>query len=211
MHKVFRKVITEAIRDVVNELKEIDLDIEQISNLDIEQLGTDMITLAAGKQRIEKPVFAEGWENVLQLIDDKVYSHLKKGDLVRFSMEWMSRVDVITPIRVDRLGELMANGINFRGLEHNKIGKEHQETFTKLTLAYREMGFEPGYRICERQDSTYQFVGRNNEGIVLIVSENPMSATWIPRSSNKDLVDNAIQTFDTDYELGVDIADIEGD
>ncbi|MFW9843540.1 MAG: hypothetical protein ACFFEV_03075, partial [Candidatus Thorarchaeota archaeon] len=145
---------------------------------------------------------------VLQLIDDKVYDSLKKGDEVRFALEWMSRVDVLTPARVGRLMKLMEDGVNFRGLEHNKISKEHREAFKQLTLQYREQGHKPGFRICDKQDSTYQFVGRNDVGIVLIVSENPMSATWIPRSSNPDLVDNAIQTFDADYELGIDIEDI---
>jgi len=211
MHQVFRKAISEATRDTTKELKEIDSDIEQLSNIDIEQLREELIFFAAGKQKVEKPVFAVGWEDVLQLIEDKVYSHLKKGDYVRFSLEWLSRVDVLTPIRVDRLGKLMGLGINFRGVEHNTISRQQREAFKKFALTYREQGHQPGYRICERQDSTYQFVGRNNEGIVLIVSENPMSATWIPRDANPELIDNAIQTFDADYDAGVDITEIGSD
>ncbi|TFG33108.1 hypothetical protein EU528_01245 [Candidatus Thorarchaeota archaeon] len=211
MHEVFRKAINKAISKLENELHLIDTEIEQLSKIDIEELSTDMISLAAGKQKIEKPVFAEGWENVIQLIEDKIYTYAKKGDLVRFSLEWLSRSDMITPIRADRLGRLMDEGVIFLGLEHNKISKQQRELFKRFTLAYREQGFNPGFRICERQDSTYQFVGRNDEGIVLIVSENPMSATWIPRNANPDLVDNAIESFDTDYDVGEDITDIGGD
>ena len=211
MHEVFRKAIREAISEIGDELGEIDSEIEQISNMNLKELASDMISLAAGEQKIEKPVFAEGWENVLQLIDDKVYSHVKKGDLVRFSLEWLSRPDMITAIRADRLGKLMEDGVIFQGLEHNKVSKKQRELFKKFTLAYREQGYQPGFRICERKDSTYQFVGRDNEGIVLIVSEKPMSATWIPRSANADLVDNAIETFDADYDAGEDIAAIGGD
>lgn len=211
MNQVFRKTLSRVTQDIAKELREIDSDIEQLTNMDLKKLRADMISLAAGKEKIEKPVFVEGWEDVLHLIDDKVYSHLKKGDLVRFALEWLSRVDVLTPARVQRLAQLMGSGIIFRGLEHNKIGNDQREAFTKFLLAYRAQGYQPGFRICERQDSTYQFVGRNNEGIVLIVSENPMSATWIPRSSNTDLVDNAIQTFDTDYDAGVDITEMGSD
>lgn len=211
MHQVFRSAIREAVSNTTDELNRIDSSIEKLSDMDLEQLSSDLITLTAGKKKIEKPVFAEGWEDVLQLIDDKIYAHLKKGDEVRFALEWLSRVEVITPTRIARLGKLMGNGVNFRGVEHNKISRQHREAFKQFTIAYREQGYSPGFRICERQDSTYQFVGRNDDGIVLIVSENPMSATWIPRSSNPDLVDNAIKTFDADYELGVDIEDIEGD
>ena len=115
---------------------------------------------------------------------------------------------MITPVRVERIGSLLENGIIFRGLEHNKIVKEQQDLLKKFTLFFREQGYQPGFRIYERKDATYQFVGRGDEGIVLIVSENPMSGTWIPRSSNPELVDNAIKTFDDDYAAGIDIAEI---
>ena len=59
--------------------------------------------------------------------------------------------------------------------------------------------------MCLREDSTYQFVGRNSEGILLIVSENPLSVTWLPRSANPELLDNAIQSFDKDYSEGSDV------
>jgi hypothetical protein len=211
MHEVFRKAIKDATSKIENELGEIDSEIELISKMNIDELKQDMLALAAGEQKIEKPIFAEGWESVLQLIDDKIYNHVKKGDLVRFAMEWLSRPDMITAMRVDRLGKLMADGVIFQGLEHGKVSKQQQELFKRYTFAYREQGYNPGFKICERQDSTYQFVGRSDEGIVLIVSENPMSATWIPRSANPDLVDNAIETFDADYDAGIDIADMGGD
>jgi len=210
IHEVFRRELNKKTSEIEEELNEIDSEIEYISNMDLENLASDMILLVAGKQKIEKPIFAEGWENVLQLIDDKVYSHVKKGDLVRFSLEWLSRPDMITPLRLDRLEKLMGNGVVFQGLEHNKVTIKQREIFKKFTLGYRALGYEPGLRICERKDSTYQFVGRNDDGIVLIVSENPMSATWIPRSANPDLVDNAIERFDVDYKNGVDIVDIGG-
>ena len=124
MHKVIRKAISEATSEITKELEEIDSDIEDLSNMRLEQLRDDIISLAAGKEKLERPVFAVGWDDVLDLIDDKIYSHTKKGDLVRFSLEWLNRVDVLTPARVNRLAELMGRGIIFRGLEHNKIGKE---------------------------------------------------------------------------------------
>lgn len=211
MSEVFRNSIRERTAEIGKELGAVDAEIEQISNIDLEDLASDLILLIAGKQKIEKPIFAEGWENVFQLIDDKVYNHATKGDIVRFSLEWLSRPDMITALRIERLQKLMENGVNFQGLEHNKVSKKQQDLFKKFTLHYRKQGYKPGFRIYERKESTYQFVGLNDDGIVLIVSEDPMSATWIPRSANPDLVDNAIETFDTDYNAGEDVVDIGGD
>jgi len=204
IHKALRQAINSTTSEIEEEIQTHDDELDNINKIDISELGSEIISYAAGEQKIEKPVFAEGWENVLQLLEDKIYSFAKKGDLVRFSMEWMSDVEIITPRRIEILRKLMESGVTFHGLEHNKVSKKHIKTFAEYTRHYREQGFSPGFRICERQNSTYQFVGRNDEGIVLITSEKPMSATWIPRSANPALVDNAIETFDSDYEAGID-------
>jgi len=208
MHKVFHKKMKETTQEIKSEIRDIDSEIEVLNKMNAEDIASDMIAIAAGKHKIERPLFAEGWEDVLQLIDDKIYSHLKKGDLVRFSIEWLSRPDMITQVRIERIRNLLENGIIFHGLEHGKIDKEQQDLLKKFTLFFREQGYQPGFRICERKEATYQFVGRNSEGIVLIVSENPLSASWIPRSSNPELVDSAIKTFDEDFNAGIDIEEI---
>ena len=204
LHNALRQAINDATNEIKKEIQITDDELEAIEKIDISKLGSEIISYTAGEQKIEKPIFAEGWESVLQLLEDKIYSSAEKGDLVRFSMEWISNVDIITPRRIELLRKLMEKGVVFHGLEHNKVSKKHFKSFAQYTRAYREQGFTPGFRICERQNSTYQFIGRNDEGIVLITSENPMSATWIPRIANPALVDNAIETFDADYAAGID-------
>jgi hypothetical protein len=205
MHKVFRRIIKDKISEIDNELRLIDSEIEELSRLDEDNLASELLSLVAGKKQIARPAFAVGWENVLQLIDDKIYNNLKRGDFVRFCVEWLSRADVINPIRVERIEKLLKKGVKFHVLEHNKISQEKRKTFKQLTMTFIEKGYTPKFRVYKRQDSTYQFLGRNDEGIVLIVSENPFSATWIPRESNRDLVDNAIQTFDADFAAGISL------
>jgi hypothetical protein len=80
----------------------------------------------------------------------------------------------------------------------------------KVLNQMQSRGGKVGCRVLPRTDATYQFIGRNTEGIVLIVSESPLSATWLPRSSNAELVDNAIDNFDSDYEKGTDLLEFEG-
>ncbi len=207
MHKVLRKKMKETTWEIKSEIRELDSEIEFLTNLDAEDIALDMIAIAVGKHKIEKPVFAEGWADVLQLIDDKIYKHVQKGDLVRYTLEWMSRVDVISQARMERVASLIEKGIIFHGLKHSKMDKQQRDVLNKFTQLFREHDYQPEFRICERQDATYQFVGRSDEGIILIVSENPMSATWIPRSSNPELVINALKTFDADFNAGIDIAE----
>ncbi|MCK5390028.1 MAG: hypothetical protein KAJ36_06040, partial [Candidatus Thorarchaeota archaeon] len=103
IHRVFRKAMKEAAQEIKSEIRDLDSEIEVLSEMDTEILASDMLSIAAGRHKIERPVFAVGWADVLQLIDDKIYKHVNKGDLVRYSLEWVSRVDVISQARMERL------------------------------------------------------------------------------------------------------------
>ena len=49
---------------------------------------------------------------------------------------------------------------------------------------------------------TYNQVSFNQESMALIIAENPVTATWITRQFNPDLIDNAVKTFDKDWKKG---------
>ena len=51
-----------------------------------------------------------------------------------------------------------------------------------------------------RDDATYQFVSKSGEGMMLVVAEAPLAATWISRDSNLLLVEAAVASFEEDYQ-----------
>jgi hypothetical protein len=209
LHKAFRTTISEKSKNVEQLLHELVTESKSLSSVNSETLAEDFLILMAGGKVIERPIFAEGPDDIFELLDDKIYKNLKKGDLVRFTVEWILGDDNIRPNRLKAIETIMANGVEFHGLEHFKVSPEKRKIVQKITEDYRKKGFNPKFRIFPRNDSTYQFVGRNDEGIVLFVSENPLSATWMPKASNPDLVTNAIESFDADFNAGKDILDFE--
>ena len=40
----------------------------------------------------------------------------------------------------------------------------------------------------------------NDQSTALIITENPLTATWLTREFNPDLIDNAIESFDKNWE-----------
>jgi hypothetical protein len=58
---------------------------------------------------------------------------------------------------------------------------------------------------------TYNQVSFNTESMALIITENPVTATWITRDFNPDLIDNAVQTFDQDWEKGKSLLSLTPD
>ncbi len=204
------RIISANIKTLEKELVNTDSEVATLSEIVSDIMAGAVIDLAAGKRKIEKPVFAQGWDNILMLLDDKVYKGLKKGDVIRITLEWLVQYDIMDPVRLKSIEKLCENGVELRVLDHDKGERNLRAQFMEPIKTWLEKGYNIKYRISPRKDSTYQFIARATEGIVLVVSENPLSATWIPKDSNPELVYNAIDSFDKDYELGIDIFEFEG-
>jgi hypothetical protein len=211
MYKVLKRLITDKSLALAKELKQLDSEIHLMSEINANTLAADMIASAAGTQPVEKPIFAQGWESILRILDNNVYKNLKQNDIIRFTLEWYDRPEDVEKLRVFNIESLLKSGVEIRGIEHRKLKKERVQRFARIFNNFRQRGYKVGFRYCVREDSTYQFIGRNSEGILLIVSENPLSGTWLPRSANSELVDNAIQSFDRDYLEGIEISLHNGD
>jgi hypothetical protein len=210
IERALAKLVNKNIRYLEKELKQIDSDVAMLSDINSDNMASGLIELMAGERRIGKPVFTQGNDNILKLLDDKVYKGLKKGDVIRITLEWLTQSDYMNVKRMMNAEKLLDKGIEFRVLDYDRGERELRNRTRKLIIGWTKVGKGIGYRIFPRKEATYQFVSRSNEGIVLIVSESPLSATWLPRSSNPELVDNAIESFDRDYEGGTDILDFEG-
>ncbi|MFX1559023.1 MAG: hypothetical protein ACFFBL_00370 [Promethearchaeota archaeon] len=210
LDKAVEKIVNKQVQTLEKELRKIDSEISIFSEMDSDALASSLIDLAAGKVKIEKSVFAQGWESILKLLENKIYSGLKEGDVIRIKLEWLSDIDYLEPRRIMRYEELVQKGVEIRALDHDRGEKKLRSRMKEVLTTMQNMGGKVGYKILRREDATYQFMGRNNEGIALIVSESPLSATWLPRSSNEELVENAIDSFDRDYEKGTDLLDYLG-
>lgn len=209
IESALEKLVSERTKILEKESKQIDSEVDALSNMNSDSMATSIIDLAAGKRKVEKPSFAQAWENILKLLDDKVYLGLKKGAVIRITLEWLSHHDFMDPKRLEGIEYRVLKGVEFRLIDHDRGEKRNRDRYREIIAELRNLGGKVGYRIFPRKSSTYQFIALNTEGIVLVVSESPLSATWIPRSANPELVDNAIDAFDRDYEKGTDIMDFE--
>ena len=210
IQRALANLVTRSIKNSEKELKDIDSKVTVLSDMNSDAMASRLIELLAGKTKIERPVFAQGWEDIVKLLDDKVYNGLKKSDVVRIKLEWLSHIDYLARDRILNMRRIVEKGVEIRALDNDRGEEEMRQQLKKVLVKLREAGGDVGYMVFPRGDATYQFVSRNTEGIVLIVSESPLSATWLPRSGNTELVDNAIENFDKDYELGTDLLDYKG-
>jgi hypothetical protein len=210
IEKALEKTVSKNIQSLEKELKQIDEEVTLLSEMETDFMASILIDVIAGKKKIEKSVFAQGWENILTIFDNKVYRNLKKGDVIKIKLEWLSQINYMDSKRVMNIERFLKKGVEFQSLDHDRGERKLRDSYRDQIANWRRQGYKVGYRIYPRKDATYQFIGRNTEGIILVVSESPLSATWVPRNANPSLVNNAIENFDRDYEMGTDLLDFEG-
>jgi Fe2+ or Zn2+ uptake regulation protein len=187
--------------------EEINSEIDGLSGLNLIRLAIDTIEIATGVPSTATAAFAEGHDQIRELTDNEIYSATRKGDTLRVSLGWTCSIPNITQARIETLMEPVKRGARTKVLL-GKHWEEDDSTIAPLRKAYESLlqdNRDVAVRLRTTKDSTYQLVARNNEGILLIVSEEPPAATYIPRSVNERLVDDAIASFDAEFEKGVDL------
>jgi hypothetical protein len=82
--------------------------------------------------------------------------------------------------------------------------------FRKLLQKMKELkrqGLKFDFRIYDGPKTYFQ-VSFNKENMTLVITENPMTATWITRDFNPDLIDNAVKSFDREWKKGRSILEM---
>jgi hypothetical protein len=181
--------------------------LKQIRNLlestEAREIANHLIQRMTGKRQVRSlPRSAQGPESTYWLIDTEVYAKARKGDVIRFTMDWINPQFEQEMQRHLKGEELLEKGVEIRSLL-SKESLEDDTVYDRRALVYNEwmsQDWKLHVRIKLDSDRAYQFVSLNDDGIILIVSEHPLTSVWIPKSDNPQLVKDAIMRFDADFE-----------
>jgi len=207
IHTALEKAKARSLTGLKERAKQADSDIESISEASISSLATKLVETMTGTSSQQHARFAQGYDDIYSLSMNAVYGRSEKDDVVRICLDWISSESSKAAERIMDILRLLMRGVEIRALGHT-MWTPTDEGGARLSAFYgsiREEGLPLTLRIHPRTERTYQFISRNQDGIVLIVSENPPTATWIPRGANPYLVDEAISSFDKDFTAGVDV------
>ena len=206
IHAALEKAKAMSLAGLRERAKQADSDMESISNASISSLATKLVEAITGNPAQQRARFAQGYDDIYSMSMNTVYAPSEKGDVVRICLDWISSEPSKAAERIMDILRLLERGVEIRALGHT-IWTPTDEGGVRLSFFYRSVrdeGLPLTLRIHPRTERTYQFISKNHDGIVLIVSENPPTATWIPRGVNPYLVDDAISSFDKDFTAGVD-------
>jgi hypothetical protein len=136
-----------------------------------------------------------------------------EGDIIRATLLWIGPfMDDAIDKRMERFFDAAENGAEIRYLVSTEIfnlGKKEDISglFQKLMTLMQKLqelrsrGKKFGVKLYAGP-KTYNQVSFNTESMALVIAENPVTATWVTRQFNPDLIDNAVKSFDQDWKNG---------
>ncbi|MHA1480780.1 MAG: hypothetical protein ACTSQZ_05110 [Candidatus Thorarchaeota archaeon] len=190
---------------------EIDEELTKINALDCEHLSKELIKAVTGRQEEVSSRILRGVKELHRVLRYNMLDVAGEGDIIRATVLWLEPfVDDETGIRLMRFVEAAEKGTDVRFLvttdmfrveAERGIQGSVEDTIRLLTILVnmKEKGKKFDIRIYAGPH-TYNQISFNDENMALVITENPVTATWMTRKFNPDLIDNAIKTFDNDWK-----------
>ncbi|MFW9814165.1 MAG: hypothetical protein ACFFF9_17005 [Candidatus Thorarchaeota archaeon] len=211
---------TERITELELQKGEIDKQMEEITELDCGQLAQQLITNVTGTQQKISSRIVKGVEELHRVLRYNMLDVAKKGDTIRATMLWVGPfLDPGTVERTQRFLEAAKRGAEIRYMMSSDILRIEEFTelqfdikiimgFIQNLMELKQQGLKFDFRIYDGPRTYFQ-VSFNRENMTLIITEDPLTATWITRDFNPDLIDNAVKTFDKEWKRAKSILEMK--
>ncbi|MHA1169938.1 MAG: hypothetical protein ACTSRU_19085, partial [Candidatus Hodarchaeales archaeon] len=146
-----------------------------------------------------------------------IHAAAKMGDIIRMSMMWIGPFAQGVMSRSSKYFESASQGVETRMLANAEVftGDSSSEKAISLEDGMALMfGFanlrKQGHKIDVRLyigPQTYNASILNADRIAMIISDNPMTATYVTKDFNPDLIEDAVRSFDFTWDRAISLFD----
>lgn len=213
------KLREERVLELEKKKLTINSELQRLVECECGMLARDLVHELTGESHTPSSRFIRGMDEFHRVTNSTIYERAGKNDVIRSIAIWVGAFGKESPERFMRVFEAARKGADVRyGLHPDMLVKGHllqddvssswiTDTTRKL-INCKEHGLSIDVRILSVDRRGYQFVSLNDEVMAFFVSESPITAAWITRSFNPDLIDNAIATFDEAWENSRSVLDL---
>jgi Fe2+ or Zn2+ uptake regulation protein len=210
---------TNRIHELEEQKSEIDKTLEDVTDLDCGTLTQQFIKTVTGTQQKISSRIVRGVDELHRVLRYNMLDVAKKGDTIRATVLWLEPfVGDNTLERTRRFIEAAQRGADVRYMLSTDVFRrdEARDAMAKMeggfemlrnVLELRKSGVKFNVRLYDGQN-TYNQVSFNNDNMALVIAENPVTAIWITRDFNPDLIDNAVRAFDKDWKKAKSFLDM---
>ena len=196
------------LEDLHQKQKNFTKELEVVEDINTTSLARRTREILAGRKFPERTRAVEGFVDVQKLIDDVIYNRAEDGDVIRLTLDWVG-FDVLSRKRREVITERIGDrDVKFKILFHKTPDDRVLKFFKEGLLHASESKWNVDIRFCPRDERTYEIAALNRYGIVLIMSLAPLTALWVPHTENELLTNDAIDSFDREFEEGKTIQEV---
>lgn len=192
--------------------------LEKISEIQCGILAQELVKGLTGKSQMITSRIIRELEEFQRVLKYNIHDASKKGDVIRATLGWIKpflKGDMKE--RTQKFFDVARRGVEVRYLVTGDIIRSFQptqESSKEMTVSMLQIIYElqeQGAKFDVRLylgPPNYTFISLNNESMLLVVSEIPLQATWTTRGFNPDLIDNAIDSFDKQWDEALSLFDL---
>ncbi len=207
------------IEELETQSSEVEKKLTELRTLDCGNLAQQFVKNITGTQQKISSRIVRGVEDLHRVLRFNILDVAKKGDTIRATVLWLGPfVDQDSMSRTMRFIEAAQRGAEVRYMISSDVFRLEEVTDKSFNLKeamgamqhiieLRKSGIKFDVRIYDGP-KTYNQVSINKDNMALIIAENPVTATWITRDFNPDLIDNAVKAFDRDWKRAKSLLDI---
>jgi hypothetical protein len=201
---------TSRISQIEDELESLQTDQKQISKLDCGVLSQRLVKALTGQDQAPTTRIVRGVDELDRVLKYNITDVAKKGDVIRATVLWITPLLKGGEDRMMKFIDAAQRGADVRylvtldilsagELVERDMDEQRMGGIVEGIMRMREAGIKLDVRVFPA-GKTYSQVSLNNRSTALVITENPLTATWLTRDFNPDLIDNAVSSFDENWK-----------
>ncbi len=215
----FELLKSSKVADLETRGRGIDEELAKVNTLDCGYLSKELVKEFTGSEKEVSSRIVRGVDELDRVLRYNMLDLAGKGDVVRATVLWAGPfVDEDMKDRTMKFVEAAERGADIRYLFSTDIFRVEKEKGISVNVE-EVIGILMLLAELKKSDKkfdarlyagpkTYNQISLNRESMALIITENPITATWITRKFNPDLIDNAVKTFDKDWKTAKSVFDL---
>ena len=213
------KIKSETIQKLNSQTSVLTQQLDFVTSMECGSLAEKLVEGLTGDRQKLNSIFIKGMDEFYRVTNSTIFEPAKEGDIIRCSVMTFTPYLQGATERVDRIFVAAARGVEVHysvaiksliqdGSIRSEITPKALAGTIGTFIDCRKEGLPVDIRFNDGPKNTYQFMSLNNDSMAFLISDNPMTAAWITREFNPDLIDSAIANFDSQWEKSMSLMDL---
>ena len=197
------------------ELQKLKTKLSFFSELDVGIIAEQLIEDLTGQQQTLSSRFIRGTQELHRVLKNNIHTRAEKGDILRSNMTWLGSLGRGSQHRIKKDIEAASRGVEVRWMINSKIFKMDEQIRNQLGKEDLVQLFQLFFKLKRDKvpfnlrvyggEEAYNHVSLNRDALAMVITDEPLTATYVTRDFNAELIDNTVNNFDELWSSAIPI------